>query len=83
VIPQLVSNSLNRELKLKKFQGTCTLTSVQSPMGSSYNITGQISHFNDIGFNTFRLPVSWQYLTNNVYTTTGILDATSFAAYDS
>ena len=51
-------------------------------MAPNYNMTGQISHFTNIGFNTFRLPVSWQYLTNSAYTTTGVLNAANFAAYD-
>ncbi|PMD44759.1 glycoside hydrolase family 5 protein [Hyaloscypha variabilis F] len=51
-------------------------------MSATYNITGQISHFNSLGFNTFRLPVSWQYLTDSTYTTTGVLNTANFAAYD-
>ncbi|KAE9378464.1 glycoside hydrolase family 5 protein [Stipitochalara longipes BDJ] len=62
--------------------GTCTLPIAQNPMSANYNITGQISHFTDLGFNTFRLPVSWQYLTNSAYTTTGVLNAANLAAYD-
>jgi endoglucanase len=40
-----------------------------------------MQHFveND-GFNTFRLPVGWQFLTND--TETGILNSTNFAKYD-
>jgi len=42
---------------------------------------GQMQHFvNDDGYNTFRLPVGWQFLTNNVLT--GTLNATNFAEYD-
>ena len=42
---------------------------------------GQIKHFvkND-GFNTFRLPVGWQFLTNDVKS--GVLNAANFAKYD-
>ncbi|KAF9230428.1 glycoside hydrolase family 5 protein, cellulose binding module 1 [Melanogaster broomeanus] len=42
---------------------------------------GQMTHFvNDDKYNIFRLPVSWQFLTNNV--ATGTLDETNFAEYD-
>ncbi len=42
---------------------------------------GQMKHFvNDDGFNTFRLPVGWQFLTNGVLG--GTLDETNFAQYD-
>jgi endoglucanase len=33
-------------------------------------------------FNVFRLPVGWQYITNNGNTATGTLDPTNSAAYD-
>jgi len=40
-----------------------------------------MQHFVDNdGYNTFRLPVSWQFLTNDVLTAT--LDETNFAKYD-
>lgn len=42
---------------------------------------GQIKHFvkND-GFNTFRLPVGWQFLTNDVKSS--VLNSINFAKYD-
>lgn len=41
----------------------------------------QMQHFyNDDGMNIFRMPVGWQYLTNNVVG--GDLDATNFGKYD-
>ena len=40
-----------------------------------------MQHFvNDDGFNVFRLPVGWQFLTNDVLT--GTLDEDNFAEYD-
>ena len=36
--------------------------------------------FNTDGFNTFRLPVGWQYLTNNVVG--GDLNEANFQKYD-
>jgi endoglucanase len=52
-------------------------------MGAGYNVTGQMLHFiNDDGFNTFRLPVSWQYLINNADTATATLDPTNFGIYN-
>lgn len=41
----------------------------------------QMQHFKkDDGMNIFRLPVGWQYLTNNVVG--GDLDSTNFGKYD-
>lgn len=41
----------------------------------------QMQHFyKDDNMNIFRLPVGWQYLTNNVVG--GDLDATNFGKYD-
>ena len=42
---------------------------------------GQMQHFvtND-GFNTFRLPVGWQFLSNDAES--GTLNSTNFAKYD-
>ena len=58
--------------------GTCPLSSTDPPGQAGIN---QIKHFvTDDGLNTFRLPVSWQYLVNNVLG--GTLDATNFASYD-
>ena len=42
---------------------------------------GQMTHFvNDDGFNTFRLPVGWQFLTQDA--ATGVLNMTNFAEYN-
>ncbi|KAF8180388.1 glycoside hydrolase family 5 protein, cellulose binding module 1 [Pholiota molesta] len=42
---------------------------------------GQMTHFvNDDGFNTFRLPVGWQFLTGNAET--GTLNETAFDEYN-
>jgi endoglucanase len=52
-------------------------------MSAGYNVTGQMLHFtNDDGFNTFRLPASWQYLIINADTDTATLNPTNFAVYD-
>lgn len=41
---------------------------------------GQMTHFvNDDGYNIFRLPVGWQFLTNNVI---GPVNQTNLAIYD-
>ena len=59
--------------------GTCTTSSADPPGTAGIN---QIKHFvTDDGLNAFRLPVSWQFLVNNVLG--GTLDATNFASYDS
>lgn len=40
-----------------------------------------MQHFvNDDGFNLFRLPVGWQFLTNDVLT--GAIDSANLAEYD-
>lgn len=40
-----------------------------------------MTHFvNDDGFNTFRLPVGWQFLTQDA--ATGVLNMTNFAEYN-
>lgn len=40
-----------------------------------------MQHFvNDDGFNLFRLPVGWQFLTNNV--ATSVINEANFAEYD-
>lgn len=40
-----------------------------------------MTHFvNDDGFNTFRLPVGWQYLTNNIES--GTINETNFDIYN-
>jgi endoglucanase len=44
---------------------------------------GQMFHFaSQDKFNVFRLPVGWQYLTNNANVATGTLDPTNSGAYD-
>ncbi|KAH8668931.1 glycoside hydrolase superfamily [Xylariales sp. PMI_506] len=64
--------------------GTCTLTSIYPPL-ADYNSgpdgIGQMTHFfNDDNLNIFRLPVSWQFLVNDVVG--GDLDTTNLALYD-
>ncbi|KAE9368732.1 glycoside hydrolase family 5 protein [Stipitochalara longipes BDJ] len=55
------------------------------PLGPAYykpDGPGQMNHFaTQDNFNVFRLPVGWQYITNNANTATGTLDSTNFAAY--
>ncbi|THU89939.1 endoglucanase [Dendrothele bispora CBS 962.96] len=63
--------------------GNCHSTGAWPPLTKYYGLdgAGQMQHFvKDDGFNTFRLPVSWQFLTNDVLT--GTLDETNFAKYD-
>ncbi|KAF8900518.1 putative endoglucanase [Mucidula mucida] len=63
--------------------GTCTVASAWAPLAQlgGQDGEGQMKHFvNDDGFNTFRLPVGWQFLTNGVLG--GTLDETNFAQYD-
>ncbi|KAF9005273.1 endoglucanase [Hymenopellis radicata] len=55
--------------------GSCTASAAYPPLTQYYGHDGegQMKHFvNDDGFNTFRLPVGWQFLTND----------TNFAKYD-
>ncbi|KAF8157039.1 carbohydrate-binding module family 1 protein/Glycoside hydrolase family 5 protein [Crassisporium funariophilum] len=63
--------------------GTCTTAGAWPPLLEFYGHDGlgQMQHFakND-GFNTFRLPVGWQFLTNDVLG--GTLNSTNFAKYD-
>ncbi|EGO03449.1 glycoside hydrolase family 5 protein [Serpula lacrymans var. lacrymans S7.3] len=63
--------------------GTCDITQADPPLtqlGGSDGL-GQMTHFiNDDGYNIFRLPVGWQYLTDNVMT--GTLNETMFANYN-
>ncbi|KAE9373892.1 glycoside hydrolase family 5 protein [Stipitochalara longipes BDJ] len=62
--------------------GTCPLDTIQPPLKSLGfgDGAGQMEHFaKDDGMNIFRLPVSWQYLTNNKI---GPLDETNFGSYD-
>lgn len=59
-------------------EGNCPLASIKSPVGVA---PAQMKHFvNDDGMNIFRLPVSWQFLVNNVVGAT--LFATNLAKYD-
>ncbi|KAK7702620.1 hypothetical protein SLS64_009583 [Diaporthe eres] len=57
--------------------GTCTVDGITVPSTGA----AQMQHFykND-NMNIFRLPVGWQYLTNNVVG--GDLDSTNFGKYD-
>lgn len=62
--------------------GTCPLDTIQPPLKSLGfgDGAGQMDHFaEDDGMNIFRLPVSWQYLTNNKI---GPLDEKNFGSYD-
>jgi len=64
--------------------GTCVTSSAYPPLTSTGGPDGigQMKHFvNDRGLNLFRLPVGWQYLTNNNgdYST---LDSGNLAKYD-
>ncbi|KUJ09726.1 cellulase-domain-containing protein, partial [Mollisia scopiformis] len=63
--------------------GTCNFTTMLPPLTSLGGSDGaaQMQHFRDDDiFNTFRLPVSWQYLVANDMG--GTLDATNFGKYD-
>ncbi|KJA16684.1 glycoside hydrolase family 5 protein [Hypholoma sublateritium FD-334 SS-4] len=63
--------------------GTCKAAAAWPPLTQFYGNdgAGQIKHFvkND-RFNTFRLPVGWQFLTNNLKS--GVLSSANFAKYD-
>ncbi|EPQ53588.1 glycoside hydrolase [Gloeophyllum trabeum ATCC 11539] len=63
--------------------GTCTVSGAYPPLTQYYGAdgAGQMQHFvNDDGYNLFRLPVGWQYLTNGVVG--GTLNSTNFDKYD-
>ncbi|GJE86576.1 fCBD and Cellulase domain-containing protein [Phanerochaete sordida] len=63
--------------------GSCTASAAWPPLTQYYGHDGQgqMQHFvNDDGFNVFRLPVGWQFLTNDVLT--GTLDEDNFQEYD-
>ncbi|KDQ55185.1 glycoside hydrolase family 5 protein, partial [Jaapia argillacea MUCL 33604] len=62
--------------------GNCDAGSAYPPLTQYYggDGAGQMAHFVSEGFNIFRLPVGWQYLTNNVLG--GTLDATNSGKYD-
>ncbi|KAG1779456.1 glycoside hydrolase family 5 protein [Suillus placidus] len=63
--------------------GTCIASNAVPPVHQLSGIDGlgQMQHFvQDNGYNVFRLPVGWQYLTNDQMT--GVLDETQFANYN-
>ncbi|KIJ54479.1 glycoside hydrolase family 5 protein [Sphaerobolus stellatus SS14] len=63
--------------------GTCSVSGAYPPLVEKYGPDGkgQMEHFvNDDGLNMFRLPVSWQYLTNGVLG--GALANATFSVYD-
>ncbi|KAI6380806.1 hypothetical protein MCOR25_001481 [Pyricularia grisea] len=67
-----------------QIDGTCPLGSTQLPLGGSGgggDGAGQMNHWvKDRGLNMFRLPISWQSLTNNQLG--GQLDSNNFGRYD-
>ncbi|KAJ8469182.1 hypothetical protein ONZ51_g9162 [Trametes cubensis] len=63
--------------------GTCNASGAWPPLTQYYGLdgAGQMKHFvEDDGFNVFRLPVGWQFLTNGV--ATGDIDEDNFTEYD-
>lgn len=63
--------------------GICTVSAAWPPLTQYYGAdgAGQMKHFvEDDGFNTFRLPVGWQFLVNDVLG--GPIDEANFAIYD-
>ncbi|KAK7059706.1 glycoside hydrolase family 5 protein [Favolaschia claudopus] len=63
--------------------GSCSKGAAYPPLTKYFGAdgAGQMSHFvKDDGYNTFRLPVAWQYLAN--YVLGGSLNATNMAIYD-
>ncbi|KJA16683.1 glycoside hydrolase family 5 protein [Hypholoma sublateritium FD-334 SS-4] len=63
--------------------GSCTASAAWPPLLEYYGHDGlgQMTHFvNDDGFNTFRLPVGWQFLTRDAET--GAINMTNFAEYN-
>ncbi|KAJ7206937.1 carbohydrate-binding module family 1 protein/Glycoside hydrolase family 5 protein [Mycena haematopus] len=62
--------------------GDCTASAAYPPLLTYYGKDGlgQMQHFvNNDGYNVFRLPVGWQFLTNNVL---GPINQTNLAEYD-
>lgn len=62
---------------------TCNVTQAWPPLlkYGGQDGQGQMQHFvNDDGFNTFRLPVGWQFLTGG--SESGTLNAANFAEYN-
>jgi endoglucanase len=52
-------------------------------MKPNFNAGGQMTHFvKDDNFNTFRLPVGWQWLINSKTTAGGALNAANWGLYD-
>ncbi|KAG2083171.1 glycoside hydrolase family 5 protein [Suillus discolor] len=63
--------------------GTCIISEVVPPVYqlSGVDGLGQMQHFvKDDGYNVFRLPVGWQYLTYNQ--STSVLNETQFSNYN-
>ncbi|KDQ55160.1 glycoside hydrolase family 5 protein [Jaapia argillacea MUCL 33604] len=63
--------------------GTCTSAGAYPPLLEYYGPDGigQMQHFvKSDGYNMFRLPVGWQFLTGDQET--GVLNSTNFAKYD-
>lgn len=63
--------------------GSCTASAAWPPLTKYYGADGlgQMTHFvQDDGFNVFRLPVGWQFLTNNVLGAD--LNETNWAMYN-
>ncbi|OJA11279.1 hypothetical protein AZE42_11577 [Rhizopogon vesiculosus] len=63
--------------------GTCVISEAVPPVYqlSGVDGLGQMQHFvKDDGYNVFRLPVAWQYLTYNQMT--GVLNETQFSNYN-
>ncbi|KAI0058137.1 carbohydrate-binding module family 1 protein/Glycoside hydrolase family 5 protein [Artomyces pyxidatus] len=65
--------------------GNCNWTGAWPPLAEYYGHdgVGQMTHFvNDDGYNVFRLPVGWQYLTQSDTTAVATLNAANLAEYD-
>ena len=63
--------------------GTCNASGAWPPLTQYYGAdgAGQMKHFvDDDGFNVFRLPVGWQFITNGV--AGGDIDEDNWAEYD-
>ncbi|KAF5389730.1 hypothetical protein D9757_006061 [Collybiopsis confluens] len=63
--------------------GTCNVSGAWPPLTQYYGMdgAGQMQHFTkDDGYNVFRLPVGWQFLTNGVLG--GDLNANNLVEYD-
>ncbi|KAJ7669341.1 endoglucanase [Mycena polygramma] len=63
--------------------GSCSTGAAWPPLTQYFGAdgAGQMKHFvNDDGYNTFRLPVAWQYLTN--YVLGDPINAANMAEYD-